>query len=114
MRRSEGLTVLFPIFSCDLQRISVSPAQQLQQGDLKIGVFFGGTSTNFCLKEKKKASWHLLRLSSFLFPSFIPSLHRASFFWLSPAAAAAMEAALIFFTRMRSVDGENGFDSFSQ
>lgn len=53
MRRSEGLTVLFPIFSCDLQRISVSPAQQLQQGDLKIGVFFGGTSTNFCLKGKK-------------------------------------------------------------
>lgn len=55
MRRSEGLTVLFPIFSCDLQRISVFPARQLQQDDLKIGVFFGGTSTDFCLKEKKKS-----------------------------------------------------------
>lgn len=41
MRSSQGFTVLFAIFSCDLWRISVSPAQQLEQDDLKTGVFFG-------------------------------------------------------------------------
>lgn len=57
----------------------------------------------------ENAIWSLLRLPSFLFSSFIPSLHGTLFFFLSPTAPASIETALVYFSHMWTVDGKMNF-----
>lgn len=71
---------------------------------MTLQVFLEGVKPLF-----ENAFWSLLCLPPFLFSLFVPSLHRASFSWLSPTVSASIETALVYFSHMWTVDGKMNF-----
>lgn len=71
MRSSEGVVVLFPRFSCDLQRISVSQPNSYGRMTLKAG-FFLGILAQISVKKSFLASVAFVLVFISLFHSVTP------------------------------------------